>query len=99
MFNIFIQNAVTKAIAARDKGVQRQRKLQQTSHRNPNNRDTIISMQVGAEYAQTEAARADVVVQEEIDKFEEMKLNDLKVRFFRIKRKTSKNFCFVFRDI
>lgn len=71
-----------KAIAARDKGVQRQRKLQQTSTRNPNNRDAIAAMQVTAEYAQTEASRADNVVQEEIDKFEQMKLTDLKVFLF-----------------
>jgi hypothetical protein len=36
-------------------------------------------MQVTAEYAQTEASRAGAVVQEEIDKFELMKLTDLKV--------------------
>jgi hypothetical protein len=35
-------------------------------------------MQVNAEYAQTEASRADNVVQDEIDKFEQMKLTDLK---------------------
>lgn len=35
-------------------------------------------MQVNAEYAQTEASRADSVVQDEIDKFEQMKLTDIK---------------------
>lgn len=35
-------------------------------------------MQVNAEYAQTEASRADNVVQDEIDKFEQMKLTDMK---------------------
>jgi hypothetical protein len=35
-------------------------------------------MQVTAEYAQTEASRADNVVQDEIDKFEQMKLTDMK---------------------
>ena len=68
-----------KAINARDKGVTRQRKLQQTSNRNPGNRDAIVAMQVNAEYAQTESSRADNVVQDEIDKFEQMKLTDIKV--------------------
>ena len=36
-------------------------------------------MQVNAEYAQTESSRADNVVQDEIDKFEQMKLTDIKV--------------------
>ena len=72
-FGFVLQQAVQRAIAARDKGVQLQRKLQQTSNRNPNNREAIVAMQVNAEYAQTEASRADNVVQEEIDKFEEMK--------------------------
>ncbi|CAF0816884.1 unnamed protein product [Adineta steineri] len=72
------RNAVQKAIAARDKGVQRQRKLQQTTNRNPGNRDAIVAMQVNAEYAQTESSRADNVVQDEIDKFEQMKLTDIK---------------------
>jgi hypothetical protein len=35
-------------------------------------------MQVNAEYAQTESSRADNVVQDEIDKFEQMKLTDMK---------------------
>ncbi len=38
-------------------------------------------MQVTAEYAQTEASRADNVVQDEIDKFEQMKLTDMKKYF------------------
>jgi hypothetical protein len=71
---------VQRAINARDKGAQRQRKLQQTSARNPDNRHAIVTMQVDAEHAQTEATRADQVVQEEIDKFDQMKLTDLKVR-------------------
>ncbi|CAF0750205.1 unnamed protein product [Adineta ricciae] len=75
------RQAVQKAIAARDKGVQRQRKLQQTTDRHPGDRDTIVAMQVNAEHAQTEASRADNVVQDEIDKFEEMKLTDLKKYF------------------
>ena len=79
MLNLFVsQQAVQKAISARDKGVQRQRKLQQTTNRNPGNRDAIVAMQVNAEYAQTEASRADNVVQDEIDKFEQMKLTDIK---------------------
>ena len=36
-------------------------------------------MQVSAEYAQTQASRADQVVQDEIDQFEKMKLTDIKV--------------------
>ncbi|CAF0823638.1 unnamed protein product [Didymodactylos carnosus] len=72
------KQAVQKAINARDKGVQRQRKLQQTRTRDPNNRDAIVTMQVQSEYAQTESSRADRVVQDEIDKFEELKLNDMK---------------------
>ena len=36
-------------------------------------------MQVNAEHAQTQASRADNVVQDEIDQFEQMKLTDLKV--------------------
>ncbi len=36
-------------------------------------------MQVNAEYAQTESSRADNFVQDEIDKFEQMKLTDIKV--------------------
>ncbi|CAF2702538.1 unnamed protein product [Rotaria sp. Silwood2] len=72
------RQAVQKAINARDKGVQRQRKLQQATNRNPGNRDAIVAMQVNAEYAQTEASRADNVVQDEIDKFEQMKLTDIK---------------------
>jgi hypothetical protein len=36
-------------------------------------------MQVNAEYAQTESSRADTVVQDEMDKFEQMKLTDIKV--------------------
>jgi hypothetical protein len=36
-------------------------------------------MQVNAEYAQTEASRADKIVQDEIDQFEQMKLTDIKV--------------------
>jgi len=39
-------------------------------------------MQVNAEYAQTEASRADNTVQDEIDKFEQMKLTDIKVMRF-----------------
>jgi hypothetical protein len=35
-------------------------------------------MQVNAEYAQTASSRADNVVQDEIDKFEQMKLTDIK---------------------
>jgi len=70
---------VQKAITARDKGVQRNRKLQQTTHRDPGNRDAIVAMQVNAEYAQTEASRADKIVQDEIDQFEQMKLTDIKV--------------------
>ncbi|UJR24653.1 hypothetical protein I4U23_006027 [Adineta vaga] len=77
----FKRQAVQKAIAARDKGVQRQRKLQQTTDRNPGNRDAILAMEVNAEHAQTEASRADNVVQDEIDKFEEMKLTDIKKYF------------------
>ncbi|CAF1281285.1 unnamed protein product [Rotaria sp. Silwood1] len=72
------RQAVQKAISARDKGVQRQRKLQQATNRNPGNRDAIAALQVTAEYAQTEASRADNVVQDEIDKFEQMKLTDIK---------------------
>ncbi|CAF0806237.1 unnamed protein product [Adineta steineri] len=75
------RQAVQKAISARDKGVQRQRKLQQTTDRTPGNRDAIVAMQVNAEYAQTEASRADNVVQDEIDKFEEMKITDIKKYF------------------
>ena len=67
-----------KAITARDKGAQRQRKLQQATYRSTENRDAIVSMQVNAEYAQTEALRADNNVQDEIDKFEKMKLTDVK---------------------
>ena len=52
--------------------------MQQTTNRNPGNRDAIVAMQVNAEYAQTEASRADNVVQDEIDKFEQMKLTDMK---------------------
>jgi hypothetical protein len=40
-----------------------------------------VAMQVTAEYAQTEASRADNVVQDEIDKFEQMKLTDMKKYF------------------
>ena len=76
------QQAVQKAIAARDKGAVRQRKLQQTSARDPSNRDAIVAMQVNAEHAQAQASRADNVVQDEIDQFEQMKLTDIKV--FRI---------------
>ncbi|CAF0774366.1 unnamed protein product [Rotaria sordida] len=72
------RQAVQKAISARDKGVQRQRKLQQATNRNPGNRDAIVAMQVNAEYAHTESTRADDVVQDEIDKFEQMKLTDIK---------------------
>ncbi|CAF2052660.1 unnamed protein product [Rotaria magnacalcarata] len=72
------RQAVQKAINARDKGAQRQRKLQQATSRNPGNRDAIVAMQVNAEYAQTESSRADNVVQDEIDKFEQMKLTDIK---------------------
>jgi hypothetical protein len=36
-------------------------------------------MQVNAEHAQTQASRADNVVQDEIDQFEQMKLTDIKV--------------------
>jgi hypothetical protein len=36
-------------------------------------------MQVNAEHAQAESSRADNVVQDEIDKFEQMKLTDIKV--------------------
>lgn len=36
-------------------------------------------MQVNAEHAQTQASRADQVVQDEIDQFEKMKLTDIKV--------------------
>jgi hypothetical protein len=53
--------------------------LQQTSDRHPGHRDAIVAMQVNAEYAQTEASRADNVVQDEIDKFEQMKLTGIKV--------------------
>jgi len=56
--------------------------LQQTSARDPNNRDAIVAMQVTAEYAQTEASRATTVLEDEMDKFEEMKLTDLKVKFY-----------------
>ncbi len=38
-------------------------------------------MQVNAEYAQTQSSRADNVVQDEIDQFEQMKLTDIKVFF------------------
>jgi hypothetical protein len=81
IFVKLFQQAVQKAINARDKGVQKQRKFQQTSNRNPGNRDAIVAMQVNAEYAQTESSRADNVVQDEIDKFEQMKLTDIKVLF------------------
>lgn len=60
----------------------RQRKLQNTSERDPSNRGAIVNMQVIAENAQTEAARADKVVQDEIDQFEQMKLTDIKVFLF-----------------
>ncbi len=56
--------------------------MQQTSDRHPGHRDAIVAMQVDAEYAQTEASRADNVVQDEIDKFEQMKLTDIKVFYF-----------------
>jgi len=46
-------------------------------------------MQVNAEYAQTESSRADNAVQDEIDKFEQMKLTDMKViRFYNMMNNT-----------
>jgi hypothetical protein len=39
-------------------------------------------MQVNVEHAQTESSRADNVVQNEIDKFEQMKLTGIKVIHF-----------------
>jgi hypothetical protein len=41
-----------------------------------------VAMQVNAEDAQNKASRADNVVQDEIDQFEQMKLTDIKVFTF-----------------
>jgi len=55
-----------------------------------------VAMQVNAEDAQNKASRADNVVQDEIDQFEQMKLTDIKVFTFLL---LQRSYLFILTEI